>query len=74
MKHAAAVAVTEPHEAVVEVVLVGHRDVGAAPGAAQDREGGVDDRHAEDHERDEDRGEEEERLAGERRVGVAARR
>ena len=71
-EHAAALAVAEAHEAVVEVVLVGHRHAGAPAGPPQDREGRVDDRHPEDHERDEQRGEEEERLARERRVGVAA--
>ena len=66
-EHGAAVAVAELEQAVVEVLLVGGGHAGAPGRPADDGEDGVEDRHAEDHERDEQRGEEEERLARVRR-------
>ena len=73
--HAAAVAVAEVHQAVVQVALVGRGERLAAGRAPDDREQRVEDRHAEDQQRDDQRREEEVRLADELvrdRVGAAA--
>ena len=67
-------AVTEAHEPVVEMVLVGGRDRRSSCGAAHDRERGVEDRHTEDEQRDEQRCEEEVRLTAERLARVGRRR
>ena len=58
----------------MEVALVGGGDARAPRRPADDGEDRVDDRHAEDDERDEQRGEEEVGLPGERlvRIGPAA--
>ena len=70
----AARAVTEAHEAMVQVVVVGLVERLPPRHAAHEREHRVDDRDAEDHERDHERREEEVGVAAELHVGAAADR
>jgi hypothetical protein len=58
-------AMAEAHEPMVQVLLVGLRQRCPARRPAHDGESGIDDGHAQDEERDQQRGEEEVGLAAE---------
>jgi hypothetical protein len=63
--------VTEAHQPVVEMVLVGLGRAHPTTGSADDSERRVENRYPEDKERDQNRGEEEEGPAAEILVGLA---